>query len=348
MRIIIGVVRLLSAVVLLSQMAVAQTGPFQGGWTLQAGASALNFQSVKNVTKVETSGFATFSGTIDESGAVRIAVLLDSIDTKVDLRNVRMRFLMFETFQFPEAVITAQLDPAALADLPQIRRKQIPLTYSVTMHGVSKTFDTVVTATLLTDDLVAVSSGTPISVAADDFGMSGGVQKLEEAANVAIIPSATVSFDFMFARNVGGAAPVVAAVEPAPVALEAAGDFDLEACKGRFEILSRANSIVFTSGSAKVDPQSVPFLDQLVDIVTRCPGLTVEVSGHTDSDGRKSWNQTLSEQRAAAVSAYLAGKGIDTARVVSVGYGPDKPVFPNDSLENKARNLRIEFAVVNG
>jgi outer membrane protein OmpA-like peptidoglycan-associated protein len=339
---------MMAALLALSQMAAGQTGPFQGGWTLQSGASALNFQSVKNVTKVESSGFATFSGTLDESGGLRIAVLLDSIDTKVDLRNVRMRFLMFETFQFPEAVITAQIDPAVLADLPQIRRKQIPLSYNLTMHGVSKTFDTVVTATLLTDDLVAVSSGTPISVAADDFGMTGGVKKLEEAANVTIIPSATVSFDFMFARNVEGAAPVVASVDPAPVALEAVGNFDLEACKGRFEILSRANSIFFATGSATVDPQSVPFLDQLVDIVSRCPGMTIEVSGHTDSVGRKSWNQTLSEQRAAAVTAHLVGKGIDKSRVVAVGFGPDRPVFPNDTAENKARNRRIEFAVVNG
>lgn len=332
----------------IGHLAHAQVDPFVNGWTLNADASNLKFQSVKNQTKVETSGFATFDGLIDTTGNATVSILLDSVDTKVDLRNVRMRFLFFETFQYPTATITAKLDRAAFADLATVRRKTITMPYVLDLHGLKKEFTTDVVVTLLTDDLVSVATSVPISVAAADFNLEGGIQKLEEAANVGIVPSATVSFDFMFARNASGSSLKVIEIEaPSSAALEAEGDFDLEACKGRFEILSRTGNIYFGSGSATLDPKSRPLLTALSDIVNRCPGLIIEVGGHTDSDGSKATNQRLSKARAASVSDFLVAQGINRNRVQSVGYGEDFPVFPNDSASNKGRNRRIEFGVVN-
>lgn len=327
--------------------AMAQSNPFENGWTLQNGASSLSFQSVKNMTKVETSGFATFAGQISAGGEARIAIQLESVDTKVDLRNVRMRFLLFETFQFPEAIITAQLDTGSLSDLEQVRRKQVPLTYTLDLHGVKKTFTTDVVVTLLSEDLAAVSTSTPISVAVDDFALTDGLKKLEEAANVAIVPSATVSFDFMFARNKSSGDADVVAAPPASAALEPEGNFDLEACKGRFEILSRTGNIYFGAASARLDEKSAPLLNSLTEIIRRCPGMVIEVGGHTDSDGSDAANQRLSENRANAVTRFIIAKGIEAGRVVSKGYGETKPAFANDTAEHKSRNRRIEFAVKN-
>ena len=311
----------------------------------------MRFQSVKNVSVAESSGFAAFSGRIDPQGEVELRVLLDSVDTKIDLRNVRMRFLFFETFQFPEAVVTTRIDPAALADLPTLRRKTLMLPFTLNLHGISRTADAEVVVTLLSDDMVAVSSGTPVSIKVADFGLEGGVKKLEEAAGVTIVPTDTVTFDFIFARNAPtGAAPPVAAAAPAApaqAALETA-TLDLEACKGRFEILSRSGNIYFAAGSARLDNRSAPLLNSLVDIITRCDGLRIEVSGHTDSDGAAAANQRLSEQRARAVAAYIQSRGVAGDRLVIVGHGEDRPVVANDSAENKARNRRIEFAVVHG
>lgn len=342
-----------SALVLLLLVApaTAQQGPFDSGWTLQRDASSLRFQSVKNLTVVESSGFAEFAGGIDPSGQATIRVSLDSVDTKIDLRNVRMRFLFFETFQFPEAVISAKIDPARLADLPQQRRMILPLTYTLDLHGTTKTAEANVAVTLVSDDLVAVSTTEPISIAVAEFGLADGVKKLEEAANVVIVPSATVSFDFVFSRNGGGPEAIVTAAAPVPpvgasAALETRGDFDAEACKGRFEILSRTDSIYFASGSARLDPRSAPLLDSLVDIVRRCPGMVVEVGGHTDSDGSAEANLRLSERRAAAVSDYLRSREIPQERIVSVGYGEARPVASNETAEGKWRNRRIEFVVL--
>lgn len=327
-------------------------GEFAGGWKLDPAASSLKFQSVKNETVVESSKFATLSGEIDESGEATVRIALDSVDTGIDLRNVRMRFLFFETFMFPEAVVTLSLSPDMVADLPARRRKALTVPYTLDLHGVTKEYEAEIVATLITDDMVSVASTTPISIAAKDHNLAVGVQKLEEAAGVDVIPSGTVSFDFMFTRGTGAAPDILLAASadstataPQGAALESA-TFDRGECAGRFEILSRTESINFRSGSARLDPSSSALLDSIADIIARCPNLSVEVAGHTDSDGSDAANLRLSQRRAQSVVAYLGQKGVDVARVSAKGYGEAQPKFPNDSADNKRRNRRIEFAAV--
>lgn len=329
---------------------LAQDSPFARGWTLDAGASNIRFQSIKNSTKVESSSFATFTGQIAPDGTATLEILLDSVDTAVDLRNVRMRFLFFETFNFPQATISTRIDPATIADLGQSRRKVLTLPFTLNLHGVTKTLFADVVATLLTDDIVSVASSAPITLPVADFNLSDNLVKLEEAANVVIVPSTSVTFDFLFNRNGDGAVPMTAKAEtpakPAKVALEAEGDFSLEACIGRFEILSRTGNIEFRSGSARLDNSSDALLENVTDIVTRCPDLRLELAGHTDSDGSDAANLKLSQSRAASVKAYLTAKGIAAARLETTGYGEAQPLVPNDSATNKRRNRRIEFVVL--
>lgn len=325
--------------------AVAQENPFVGGWVLTAEGSSLGFQSVKMQTKVEQSGFATFTGTISEDGNAEIHIPLDSVDTKIDLRNVRMRFLCFEVFRFPEAVITARIDPALLADLPTRRRVSMSLPCTLSLHGITKELVSDVTVTLITDDLVNIASVGTIPINAEDFDLLGGIAKLEEAANLTITPTGSVTFDFLFARAGGAlteAAPAEA-VAPADTALEVEGNFDAEACLGRFEIQSAAGNIAFGTGSAKLDVAGSAILDNLFDIVSRCPDMNLEIGGHTDDVGADAPNLALSERRAASVVGYLGGKGIDAARLTPRGYGEAVPLLANDSNDNRARNRRIEF-----
>ena len=344
--------RLVVLLTALALPAAAQDNPFAGGWTLKSDAATLGFQSVKNDTKVEQSGFATVTGAISADGIAEIHIPLDSVDTKIDLRNVRMRFLFFETFNFPEAVITARIDPALLADLHDKRRLTISLPYTLSLHGVSQDRVADVTVTLISDTLVVVASVGIIPVNAEEFDLTGGITKLQEAANAKIVPTGSVTFDFVFERNGSTTSVAAALTEPAPVeprstALETTGNFDAEACLGRFEILSRAGNINFRSGSARLDVAGSAILDNLFDIVSRCPDMALEIAGHTDASGSDAANQTLSEKRAAAVAGYLAAKGIPPARLTARGYGEAQPLVANDSAANMARNRRIEFKVVN-
>ncbi|WP_165611825.1 OmpA family protein [Cognatiyoonia koreensis] len=319
---------------------------------MNAEASTLRFQSVKNETKVESSTFGSYAGTIDENGVATVRILMDSVDTNVDLRNVRMRFLLFETFQFPEAVVTMQLDPEQLEDLRDVRRKVMMANYTIELHGVKSEREAEIAVMLLDDNTVSVTSSTPISLPTADFELDGGIAKLEEAAKVQIIPSATVTFDFMFNRAGSASEYVTASNEMAQtaglvsVALEDSGDFSMEACKGRFEIMSRTDNIYFARGSAQLEDRSGLLLDSIVDIVNRCPELAIRVDGHTDSDGSEILNQSLSEARARSVRAYLVEAGADGGRIEAVGFGETLPIVANNSEENKQRNRRIEFSVM--
>jgi outer membrane protein OmpA-like peptidoglycan-associated protein len=325
--------------------AQAQDNPLAPGWTLDAAASTLKFQSIKNVTKVEVSGFATFAGSITPDGTATVRVALDSVDTGIDLRNVRMRFLFFETFKFPEAVVTVPVPLETLADLATVRRKTVPLVFTLDLYGAQRSQSADVTVTLLDDNRVAIAPVAPISIATSDFGLDGGVAKLEEAAGVDIVPSATVTFDFVFARDAGGAAPVAPAQDPAATALEAEGDFSREACEGRFEILSRTGNIYFASGSARLTPDSEPLLGAVADIVLRCPDLRVRITGHTDDVGSEAANAALSQARAASVAGWLTDKGIATGRFVAEGQGEAQPVADNTTPDGRAKNRRIAFSV---
>lgn len=350
--------RLLLALLLLPGAGIAaQDGPFALGWTLAPELSKLNVQSVKNQTKVESSSFASFEGAIAPDGQATVNIQLNSIDTGVDLRNVRMRFLFFETFKFPEAVVTVHLDPAMLGDLEHRRRLTLPMPFELDLHGLSKELETEVVVTLLTDQLVSVASSRPISIATGLFDLTDGLRKLEEAASVSVIPSGSVTFDFVFRRNdatppaVLAEAPTqnaVAAETGAATAVETTGDFSAEECAGRFEIISRTGAIYFASGSAQLDDDSFPLLDSVIAIVQRCPDLAIEVAGHTDSNGPDDLNQTLSEARAHSVTDYLASHGVPPTRLQAKGYGEARPVAPNDTPWNRSRNRRIEFLVAGG
>jgi len=335
-----------------SQGAGAQTiDPFENGWTLDAEASDLRFLSVKKGDLAESSHFATLSGLITEDGKAQVRVLMDSVDTNIDLRNVRMRFLFFETFNFPEATISVQLDPEVLRDLHVTRRKVVNVKYTLALHGVTVERDADIAVTLMSNDRVDVSSTVPIAIKLADFNLEAGREKLQEAANVVIVPLGVVSFDFVFNRSSPGTPPNLEQLNTvaagASAALETKGTFDREACVGRFEILSRTGNINFSPASARLNDESFALLDNIYDIVNRCPDLMIEVAGHTDSDGSDATNQLLSERRAAAVSDYLASKGIPPERVHAVGYGESRPVVANDTAAQKARNRRIEFTVLN-
>lgn len=323
--------------------------PFEHGWQLDPVASSITFLSVKKDTVAETSQFAALSGQITESGVAQIVVALDSVDTKIDLRNVRMRFLFFETFTFPEATVTAVLDPGQLQDLPQLRRKVITVPIALNLHGVSVDMSPEVAVTLLDNDRVNISTLNPVILQLKDFNLMGGREKLQEAANVTITPLGIVNLNLTFDRTAPGT-PVLAAATAttgASAALETSGDFSREACLGRFDILSRSRSVNFAPGTSRLDQRSTSFLDSLFDIVSRCPDMVIEVGGHTDDKGSAAANKRLSQKRAASVVRYLSAKGIDNARLKPVGFGEDLPLVPNTSAENRAKNRRIAFKAQN-
>lgn len=354
------VAAVLLAQTFLSGAAVAQDNPFESGWTLENEASNLNFLSVKKGTLMEVSSFAKLNGTIDADGNASFEVLLDSVDTGFDLRNVRMRFLMFETFMHPKATVTAKLTPEMLADLETSHIRTMTLPFSIELHGVRQEMEAEVKVTLLDKNSVVVSTLTPIVLKLEAFDLMEGREKLEEAAEVVIVPSTSVTFNLAFGRNtpVLDEAPVVAAIqpkadapevvaeaEPRTAALEPEGPLSVEACIGRFEVISRTGRIQFDYGSSEVAAESAPLLENVSFILEQCPSMVIEVAGHTDSKGRRSYNAWLSQMRAEAVVNYLVEMGHSHDRFVSRGYGESRPIATNATEVGRIKNRRIEFSL---
>ena len=107
--------------------------------------------------------------------------------------------------------------------------------------------------------------------------------------------------------------------------------------------------IGFTFARADI-PEVVRFrLDGVTELLNQERGAaSVEVAGHTDSVGDEGYNQQLSEQRAQAVKDYLVKGGVGADRISVVGYGETQPRGPNDTVEGRRLNRRVEIRVIGG
>jgi outer membrane protein OmpA-like peptidoglycan-associated protein len=103
--------------------------------------------------------------------------------------------------------------------------------------------------------------------------------------------------------------------------------------------------IRFKSDSAALDARRRAELDRIAAAANACPSARLQISGHADASGPDRHNMALSLRRANRVAGYLITKGIDAVRLKAVGYGETRPIAPNDTEDNRARNRRIEVEV---
>jgi OOP family OmpA-OmpF porin len=101
--------------------------------------------------------------------------------------------------------------------------------------------------------------------------------------------------------------------------------------------------IEFDTAKATIKPQSEKVLSEVLKLLNNQPGWKMKIEGHTDSTGTKAGNQVLSQQRAAAVVAWLVNNGIPRARLIASGLGDSKPIADNNTEEGRARNRRVEL-----
>lgn len=104
----------------------------------------------------------------------------------------------------------------------------------------------------------------------------------------------------------------------------------------------RLEGASFATGSAQLLRTAEDKLNQVVDVAKQHPNVRLEVSGHTDDKGSREANQNLSENRAAAVKAYLVSKGVAADRIVAAGYADTQPITDNKTEIGRAANRRVE------
>ena len=102
--------------------------------------------------------------------------------------------------------------------------------------------------------------------------------------------------------------------------------------------------IHFDSDSAKLRPDSTPALEAVLGLIHNHPESRWIIAGHTDNQGNGEHNQTLSQNRAASVIAWLKAHGVDASRLSPQGFGSSRPVADNATPNGRALNRRVEIA----
>jgi OOP family OmpA-OmpF porin len=103
--------------------------------------------------------------------------------------------------------------------------------------------------------------------------------------------------------------------------------------------------INFEESSTKFRSSAYPRLDRVIALADACGDSEVSITGHSDSSGNESWNQHLSLLRANAVGDYIAGGGIDRARLQIAGAGSSAPIADDSTRYGRSLNRRIEITL---
>lgn len=111
-------------------------------------------------------------------------------------------------------------------------------------------------------------------------------------------------------------------------------------------IVTMPQDILFSTDSATLRPTLIADLRDVASSLLAYPNTTVQVIGHTDSDGEAAYNQNLSQRRAQSVANVLISEGVQGGRIAVIGRGEDQPVASNLTPEGKAQNRRVEIVIL--
>ena len=104
--------------------------------------------------------------------------------------------------------------------------------------------------------------------------------------------------------------------------------------------------ITFATDSADLRDDFGEILHSVALVLTEFDKTHIEVSGHTDNTGTDRYNQLLSERRAETVATALRDKGVESSRVLTLGFGESRPVADNGTESGRRQNRRVELELI--
>ncbi len=121
---------------------------------------------------------------------------------------------------------------------------------------------------------------------------------------------------------------------------------DLYLKKLEVGVIVTLQQVFFKRAKAELLPESFPELSRLVSLMQSRPNMKIEIHGHTDNIGEAAELKDLSERRAERVRSYLINNRISPDRLIAKGFGPDRPIAPNENPITRALNRRVEFLIL--
>lgn len=176
--------------------------PAAAGWQLDADNSRIAFTTIKANTAAEVHTFGKLSGEIDDDGGATLSILLDSVDTAIEIRDERMRELLFETATYPVAAVAVDVDPAQIGAVSTGESVSLTVEASLSLHGTNTPLTAQLSVARLSDDRLLVVTEKPVVVNASQVGLLEGVEKLREVAGLpSISPAVPVTLLLVFERD---------------------------------------------------------------------------------------------------------------------------------------------------
>lgn len=164
-------------------------------WIIDDHNSQLNFVSIKKTNIAEVHEFKKLTGTYDAQGQFILDINLASVDTKIPIRDDRMKSYLFEVDRFSTATITAIIDTDLVDAIAEGASERLSVDAKLDLHGVTKPLTLDIIVTRLVGAKLSVVSTQPVIINANDFALSSGISKLMELASLPSISQAVpVSF----------------------------------------------------------------------------------------------------------------------------------------------------------
>jgi len=190
-----------SLIVAACSQATPEATPLAGDWSLDSKSSRLSYVSVKAGDIAESNRVTRVSGSVSASGAAALEIDLASVSTGVDIRNERMREVLFNVAQNPVATVTTQLDPKAFEGLAIGASVLQEIEATVSLKGIETSVFAEVEATRIANDRVLVATTDPIILDANSFDLAEGLEQLRGLAGLPSISTAVpVTFSLVFER----------------------------------------------------------------------------------------------------------------------------------------------------
>ncbi len=168
-------------------------------WRVDAARSTLGFATVKNAAVGEGHQFTRVSGDISATGLASLSIDLASVDTGIEIRDQRIRELLFEVARFPQARVETQVDLADVLKLAPGQSMLMPLELRLHVREGDTTLGATVRVERLSATRVLVTTVRPVIVNADALGLTEGVERLRHIAGLqSISPAVPVSMVLAF------------------------------------------------------------------------------------------------------------------------------------------------------
>ncbi|MDG1378025.1 MAG: OmpA family protein [Yoonia sp.] len=119
-----------------------------------------------------------------------------------------------------------------------------------------------------------------------------------------------------------------------------------EECVAQIDTVTEARKILFDPGSASITVDTQPVVDDIAELLKKCPNLRIQIAGYTDSQGGEEMNQQLSQKRAEAVLDALRVRRVPVSSFEAIGFGEADPIATNDTEDGREANRRIEFSLI--